>query len=137
MCVQHETLLNLLCEVNKELEIQMKKMGNKFSNNTMIVIGQIKQEPGISISEIARKTGIAKSHVCNTVEYLNQNGWVEKQPDLSDQRILRLFLNEQEKQTNLTKCIESMVVGVENDRIVEMIEGLKEMKASLVKLRET
>lgn len=59
-----------------------------------LVLRHIQKEPGINVSQLARRLGIAKSHVSNTTEHLAREGFVEKRSDPSDQRILRLYLSE-------------------------------------------
>lgn len=140
MSVQPELLLNLVCEVSTEFEIQMKKTGNEFSYKAMQIISQIREEPGITISEIARRTGIAKSYVFRIVKELYQKEWIEKKADSSDQRILRLYFNqsgiEHVKKISVRQWIEDALENVEKDRVNEMIAGLKEFKATLVNLNQ-
>ncbi len=91
----HELLIDLLHQVNRKLGEKGKEVfaQHKFPITTMIIAKQISLEPGISISELARKTNIAKSHISNIIKDLYGRGWVEKHPDARDQRIIRLFLS--------------------------------------------
>ncbi|MCK4259848.1 MAG: MarR family transcriptional regulator [Halanaerobiales bacterium] len=142
--LQQEILLDLLHEVNKGFEEHMRKvfMEYNFTISTMLIIGQIKRNPGIIISEIARRASIAKSHVSKTIVELSQQGWVEKRPDPSDQRILRIYLTEtaieqmQQIRMKVRQEIGSVVAGLSDNRVEEMIEGLKEIKASLMQIKE-
>lgn len=58
---------------------------------SMRVIGSILSVPGTTVSEIARQTGLAKSHVSQTVARLSELGFVEKRPDPADQRLVRIY----------------------------------------------
>ena len=57
-----------------------------------LALRQIQKEPGITISELARRIGTAKSHVSNIADQLVREDFIEKRTDSSDQRILRLYL---------------------------------------------
>jgi len=52
----------------------------------------IAQEPGITVSELSRRVAIVKSHVSRTVDHLERHGYVRKQSDPNDQRLIRLYL---------------------------------------------
>lgn len=95
MTVHHELLIELLRTINRSLSDEVKQLlaQHELPLSSMLITRQIKLEPGISLSELARKTGIAKSHVSNVIKDLTKRGWVEKQPDPRDQRLLRLFLS--------------------------------------------
>jgi len=58
----------------------------------MFVLGQVAREPGLTIGEIARRSGVAKSHVSNTVNTLVREQYVVKQPDDEDARLVRVRL---------------------------------------------
>lgn len=56
------------------------------------VLRYIKREPGVTVSELARRAGIAKSHVSKMIEQLCRRGYLEKRPDPSDQRLLHVHV---------------------------------------------
>lgn len=47
-------------------------------------------EPGLGVSELARRIGTAKSHVSGIVEGMVRDGYLVKEPDPQDQRLVRL-----------------------------------------------
>jgi DNA-binding MarR family transcriptional regulator len=59
----------------------------------LLVLGTIKKEPGITVSELARRLGIAKSHGSDLVDGLTQKELVTKEADPDDRRLLRLVLS--------------------------------------------
>ena len=48
----------------------------------------------MTISELARRSGTVKSNVSKTVDQLTQQGWLRKEPDPLDQRLLRVYKND-------------------------------------------
>jgi DNA-binding MarR family transcriptional regulator len=144
MSLQQELLIELLQEVNRGLGEQRRKIcaKHKLPVTTMIVVRHIKKEPGITISELARRTGIAKSHISNIIEEFSQRGWVEKRNDPGDQRLLRLFLStvamEQVElvRADIKKHISGLVSNISETRKAELIEGLREIKAALEQAKE-
>lgn len=47
---------------------------------------------GVIVSELARHTEAAKSHVSNVIDQLVERDCVEKRPDPGDQRLQRLYV---------------------------------------------
>ena len=59
------------------------------------LLRHIQDEPGLTLSELARRTESAKSHMSTVVEQLVQEGFIEKRSDPADQRVLNLYLTDQ------------------------------------------
>lgn len=57
---------------------------------TLLFLRQLADEPGLTLSDLARRTGMVKSHVSRTIDQLDREGYVEKRSDPTDQRVLRL-----------------------------------------------
>jgi DNA-binding MarR family transcriptional regulator len=86
--------------VNREIHDQFR---HAFSGTDMLPIAHIllrtiAQKPGITVSEVARRIGIVKSHVSKIVDQLVQQGYVEKRADPTDQRLLRIYITQEAKQ---------------------------------------
>lgn len=94
MSTDHEALVELLQEIHHSLGEHAKKVFAEygFSFTSLMIVKKINHEPGITVSELARQTGVAKSHISTMVNRLHQQGWVKKEPDLFDQRLIRLYL---------------------------------------------
>ncbi|HLS89981.1 MAG TPA: MarR family winged helix-turn-helix transcriptional regulator [Limnochordia bacterium] len=82
--------------VNREMRGLLHRAGREFEMPpfSFMLLRHIKEEPGITLSELARRVGAAKSHTSTTIEQLVQEGYVEKRADPSDQRVLRLHATE-------------------------------------------
>ncbi|HLN64595.1 MAG TPA: MarR family winged helix-turn-helix transcriptional regulator [Symbiobacteriaceae bacterium] len=60
----------------------------------LMVLKQIQHEPGVTLNELARRSGVAKSHVSKMVDQAVKQELVEKRPDPADQRLVRLFVTQ-------------------------------------------
>lgn len=56
------------------------------------MLRQIQKEPGITISQLSRRLGTAKSHISNLADQLMRENFIEKRTDPTDQRLLRLYV---------------------------------------------
>lgn len=50
------------------------------------------QEDGLSVVELAKRTGLAKTTLTSMLERMDQKGFLERVSDSKDRRILRIFL---------------------------------------------
>lgn len=139
----NEELVSLLREVNRDVSKfardVMSEHGIPFA--MLMISKQLKAEPGITISELARRSGIAKSHISNSIRDFDQRGWVEKKSDTSDQRILRLYLTESANREldlvsiQIRQELTTLVADIPDHRARELVEGLRELKLALKKKR--
>src|SRR5262249_12434124 len=108
----------------------------------MMVMLQIQREPGVTLSELARRSGIAKSHVSGTVEALHRRGMVAKQTDPDDQRLLRLYLTDaasaslQPLFVNLRGRLAEGAGAVPEERQAALVESLQELREALRRVNE-
>lgn len=65
----------------------------------LMVLKQIQHQPGVTLNELARRSGVAKSHVSKMVDQAVKQALVEKRPDPADQRLVRLLITEAGEQT--------------------------------------
>ncbi|MGE5396848.1 MAG: MarR family winged helix-turn-helix transcriptional regulator [Chitinophagales bacterium] len=134
-----ELLVSLLRDVNRSLGKYVKEVFATYNIpvSMMVCVRVIRAEPGITISQLARKTGIVKSHISNTIKDLEQRGWVEKKADVSDQRILRLHLTRPAIEQfeligkDISNEINLLVSELSEEHALALIEGLQEIKAAL------
>lgn len=85
----------LFRQVNREIHERFRhafKEKEMPPFGTMIMLRVIDHHPGVTVSELARRSGMVKSHISKTLEQLESQGQVEKRPDPEDQRLLRIFL---------------------------------------------
>lgn len=134
-----ERLIDLLREVNRDLGKYVKDimLAHDIPATSMIIVRELKNQPGITISELARRTGIAKSHISNSVRDLEQRGWLDKRPDISDQRVWRLYLSPEatthlaEVRRDIRTQIGELVADISDERARELAAGLEEIKQAL------
>lgn len=136
----HEQLIDLLREVNREMGKFVKEIlvAHDIPVASMIIARELRNEPGITISELARRTGMAKSHISNLVRELEERDWLEKRSDTADQRLLRIYLSHNVSahlsavRQDIRAQIGTLVAGVSDERARELVAGLEEIKQALV-----
>jgi DNA-binding MarR family transcriptional regulator len=134
-----ELLIELLRKVNRNLGEEVKNVLYSYNLGVtnMIIARRIKSEPGITISELARRTGIAKSHISNTIKELKQREWVEMQTDANDQRLLRLYVTKSaDNQLELVRLairqrLSGIFSGLSETRKAEIIDSIQEILNAL------
>lgn len=139
MDIQNEILVDLLQVVDKAMAAHMKKILEKHQvlPFTVMMASMIFKNPGITVSELSRATNLAKSHISTTVENLAQKGWVRKEDDPEDHRIVRIFLTEdaisyyQTIREDIRQYLFSVVSQLSPDRVEGLIDGLQDLKLAL------
>jgi DNA-binding MarR family transcriptional regulator len=140
---KHELLVELLREVNRGVGKYVKNVlaEHDISVPAVIICKQLKGEAGITISELARRTGMAKSHISNIIRELEQKGWVRKKTDSSDHRVLRLYLHEAASahlellRIDIRQNINALVADITEQKAEDLIQGLREIIEALDKVR--
>lgn len=134
-----ERLMELLREINREIGKFVKELlaEQDLPMVMMMMARQIEVEPGITISELARRTNIAKSHISNNIRGLESRGWVEKRADDADQRLVRLYLTPiatkdlELIRRNIRERLNALVTDVSDEQVNELIRGLEDIKAAI------
>lgn len=87
-------IADLWRQVNRDLHDRFKQLFRDFDLPpiALIFLREIDREPGVTISELARRSGTVKSHVSKLIEQLVQQGLLEKRPDPTDLRLLRIYM---------------------------------------------
>lgn len=142
---RHERLVDLLHDVNRKMAEHVREVfrGQEIPVAFRAVGAVLMSEPGITVSELARRTGMAKSHISNTVEELCRRGWVEKRADPQDQRRLRLYLTPsatehrwQRVREAVRERLAELVAEIPDDKAAALIDGLQTLKAALERVKE-
>lgn len=96
MSVTTAEIVHLWRQANRQMRGLIRQAVGHYDLPPMAfpLLRHIQDEPGITVSELARRLSTAKSHVSNTIEQLVKEGLVERQSDPADQRMLRLYLSE-------------------------------------------
>jgi DNA-binding MarR family transcriptional regulator len=90
---RHQVLIALLRDVHRGIfELVHKMAGSPGAGAArLLIIKEVGQHPGSTVSDLARTLGLAKSHVSTTVDQLADSQLVEKRTDQRDQRVVRIF----------------------------------------------
>jgi DNA-binding MarR family transcriptional regulator len=98
---------------------------------------QVLSRDGVTVSELARRTGLAKSHISKTIDRLTEMGLVEKRPDPQDRRLVRIYPTDlsrslfrevhQRVMTQWTNVIASMPP----DKVDALVAGLRALETAL------
>lgn len=73
--------------------------GSELPPMALVFLRQIDESPGVTIGELARRSGTVKSHVSKIVEQLVHQGYLEKRADPADQRLVRVFASKRAAET--------------------------------------
>jgi DNA-binding MarR family transcriptional regulator len=144
MSHESEALAELLFDVQRGLfeRIRLAFREVDLPRTEMMVMMLVRREPGVTLSELARRCGIAKSHISGTVEALHQRGLVEKQADPADQRLVRLTLTEAASSAlqPLYACLRGrlaeVTAAVPEEQQAALIESLQVLRDALQRVNE-
>lgn len=144
MDLVYEQLAELLHDINRGMGKYARDIfaANDLHFSLFMISKHIKAEPGITVSEMARRTGIAKSHISNQIRKLEERGWVEKRLDVNDQRIIRLYLSKEGSsemvvmRNKIRQQFSSLLLEIPPQRAEELASDLAEIKTIIDKHRE-
>jgi len=94
-------------------------------------------EPGVTVSDVARRTKMVKSHVSKTVDQLARDGYLEKQPDPSDHRLIRLYATPAgrgrvaETEVLVRRAWDEALANVPEEQLDEVVRGLRTLLKAL------
>lgn len=144
MTERHEELLELLQSVNRSTFDIIKDIlvRHGLPHAAMAIMHHIRLEEGITLSELARRTSIVKSHVSKTVESLVEQGMVEKRPDPADQRLIRLHSTAKSRSQfgptahqgvhlEVRQRLAGVIANLPDDKLEALTDGLRSLKAIL------
>ena len=104
----------------------------------MAVMRQLLHHPGATISDLARHTRLAKSHVSKTVDHLVESDMAEKQPDAADKRLVRIQVTAEARELfsamhdEMFKQLAAMLANKLSDSQVDgLIEGLQALERAI------
>lgn len=105
--------------------------------SALILLRTVQQQPGVTIGELARQTGLVKSQVSKTVEQLVGQGFVEKRADPADQRLVRIYLPESgargmgEMESRAQAALAGVMDAIPEDDLADVVRGLRILLAAL------
>lgn len=79
--------------LNREFHERVRQVcrNTDLPMGALLLLRVISRTPGVTVSELARHSGMVKSQVSKLVELLVHQGLAEKQADPSDQRLVRVY----------------------------------------------
>jgi len=104
-----------------------------------ILLRHIEQQPGVTINELARRSGTVKSHVSKMMEQLVRQGYVEKRTDPADQRLVRVYATRSaaeamaEMNGRANEAWAAVVAEIPKGQLAEVVRGLKILLEALEK----
>lgn len=132
-----ERLLTLLRDVTGALHGIARTAWHEFglARPAALVMREVGRHPGITVSELARKTGLAKSNVSKSVESLVEIGFVDKRSDPSDRRLGRLYETDKARAhfhrmwEETLKRLSSVVEALSEEQVTSIISALEMLKS--------
>ncbi|MFZ5435463.1 MAG: MarR family winged helix-turn-helix transcriptional regulator [Bacillota bacterium] len=139
MTERQEELLELLHAVQRGMHEQIRDVleAHRLPQAGMVVMRHVHHDQGITVSEISRRTGLVKSHISRTVDSLVELGLLEKRPDSSDQRLIRLYITEQASErfermkTEIRKRLSAVVATLPDEKVKVIVDGLRALRSVL------
>lgn len=111
--------------------------GNELNPAPMFLLRHLATEPGLTVSELARRAGVVKSGASKMVDQAAAQGLVEKRPDPADQRLTRLYLTENGTATIIKveatarAAWQSIVSKIPPDDLADFEKGLRILEAAI------
>jgi len=129
--------------VNHEIHDRFRQAfrGCDLPVGALILLRLIAHEPGMTVSEVARRSGMVKSHVSNVVEQLVRRDYVEKRPDTADLRLLRVYAKQgatggmAEMEDRAHSVWSAVMDEVPEGQLADVAHGLRILLAALQKSR--
>lgn len=101
------------------------------------VLATLRACPGISQSELAERLDIARAPLGLALEWLEQSGWIRREPDRADRRIRRVFLLDKatptlDRMSERFRTIErNYLRGFDSEEVRQMLESLRMIRDDL------
>ena len=101
---------------------------------THLVLHAIHDRPGLTVSELSRAVGQAKSRTSVIVDWLAERGVVEKRPDPDDQRLVRVYATPRVEEIwrDMHRMMEEMMAALladlDADQRASLVAGLRRLR---------
>jgi DNA-binding MarR family transcriptional regulator len=92
-----------------------------------LVLAAVCQEEGVSAGELGKKIGLDPATLSGVLDRMSDRGWVDKQTDAEDKRLLRIFLTSQAKEN------ESQLMDARDKANNEILKNLSREEKVLLK----
>ncbi len=126
-------------QVNRQMHDRFKQVfrDSDLPFGAMIALRHIQQMPGVTVSELARRSGVVKSHVSSMMDQLARRRYVEKRTDPEDQRLVRVYVAQgavdqmAEMETRMREAWSGALDEVPDDQLEEVARGLRILLTAL------
>jgi DNA-binding MarR family transcriptional regulator len=71
-----------------------------LTNVQFLILGVLGEEDGLSAGEIGQRLVLDSATLSGTLDRMSDNGWIRKEPDPHDRRVVRVFLAAKARQLN-------------------------------------
>ncbi|HYF96194.1 MAG TPA: MarR family transcriptional regulator [Symbiobacteriaceae bacterium] len=128
-------------QVNKGMHDRIRQAfcGTDLPFGILILLREVHHNPGITVSELARRVGLVKSHVSKSIDQLAAQGLVDKRPDPADQRLLRVYptqaaQNKKKEMETLAEAVwDEVMAEVSDEELDEVARGLQILAKALIR----
>lgn len=136
-------VMQLWHQVNQEMHERLRQvfLELKLPPLAPILLQEVCEKPGITVSELARRTDIAKSHVSRMLDTMTADGCLTKQSDPQDQRLVRVYPTDlaaerlKELNTRLAASWAEATAGLTTAEVESVISGLQTLLSALQRTR--
>ena len=140
-----ERLDRLLRSVNHSIMSAVRNTAGAHGipHHGLVAMRYVHMQPGITVSEIARQSGMAKSKVSTTVDSLVRLDMLEKRSDPSDQRLVRLHVTPRAEEHfqavhgAVRARLASMLASLQPGQVDALINALAALETALAASDET
>jgi DNA-binding MarR family transcriptional regulator len=71
-----------------------------LTNVQFLILGTLGEEDGLSAGEIGQRLVLDSATLSGTLDRMSDNGWITKEPDPHDRRVVRVFLAHKARELN-------------------------------------
>ena len=103
---------------------------------------ELLDKPGLRVGELASKLAVHQTTASNLIDALRKRGYIVKERDASDQRVVNLRLSEEGRQVLLKAptpargLLQEAILHLDEESLAQLDAGLKGMLSSIDKLDE-
>lgn len=114
------TLFEVAMVYRNQIEEVMSQIGTTRSHG--VIVCEVGAQEGISQTELADKLKVRTASMTYNIKQLEELGWIHRERDTEDQRLVRVYLTEKGKQ------IEPQIIKVWNALEEKLLIGLNDEK---------
>ncbi len=127
--------------VNREILERLREAfrGCDLHFGVLFVLRSIHRQPGVTVGELTRQSGMVKSQVSKLVDQLVRRGYVRKESDPADQRLVRVYGTESggatmaEMEERARHAWAGVMDAVPVDQLVDIERGVRILLTALEK----